>query len=491
MRRSFEDEVGPDGVVEVGRVGRRQRGRVAGVGPRGASRAGASRAARALARARATMASMRASSTPRPEARSAAATQALRDRRRHQRVGRGRGGRRRRFRKERRRRRVRDVRDPVHWAGRDPIEREPEDDSAPHVAPAAVERAEKPEDAQPALSVDVARSRGVPAHPEDDMVVLVEVAVRVSVFEDAVVRVEPRFAARRNGDDEEDDDSRGEWGDAHGSSHIKSRAVRASPGTSRDRAEAPRAGDVAACRSIVPDRPAGDATRAFAMYPRTRIIDDGPRKLVLRERGDFLELLSGSVILLSSASLETERLFGHIAARVVDLARPATVLVGGLGFGATVRGVLEVCGADTRVVVVEKVAAVERLVRGELADVAEHPLDDPRVSVVVGDIGETLAAAPPGEFSAVLLDVDNGPHWASFRSNARLYTKAGLAAAHSAMAPGGVFAVWSGYPADTFVAALREAGFASSIEPLVERGHVRARAYVGVRLPPGARDVPA
>jgi hypothetical protein len=40
--------------------------------------------------------------------------------------------------------------------------------------------------------------------------------------------------------------------------------------------------------------------------------------------------------------------------------------------------------------------------------------------------------------------------------------------------------VWSGYPADPFVARLRKAGFMPRIVPLTERGVVRARAYVGV-----------
>ncbi|HEY6461927.1 MAG TPA: hypothetical protein VIY73_17295, partial [Polyangiaceae bacterium] len=75
---------------------------------------------------------------------------------------------------------------------------------------------------------------------------------------------------------------------------------------------------------------------------------------------------------------------------------------------------------------------------------------------------------------------DNGPQWASFRTNARLYSPAGLAAARGAVPPGGLFAVWSGYPADAFLARLREAGFSPRCVPLLERGRVRARAYVGV-----------
>lgn len=209
--------------------------------------------------------------------------------------------------------------------------------------------------------------------------------------------------------------------------------------------------------------------------PATPLADS----LVLRRRGGALELVSGRVVLLSSAALETERAFGQLAARLVS-GTLRRVIVGGLGLGATVRGVLDVATPDTSIVVVEKVEAVVALVRGELAHFSDRALDDPRVSVVCADVGDVIGATE-GDADAILLDVDNGPEWASFRHNARLYVAAGLAVAHRALRPGGAFAVWSGYPADPFRARLRKAGFTPSVEPLRERGRVRARAYVGIR----------
>jgi len=200
--------------------------------------------------------------------------------------------------------------------------------------------------------------------------------------------------------------------------------------------------------------------------------------LAVRHRGDVIEILAGNVILLSSAALETERAFGRLSSAILGRP-PERVLVGGLGFGATVRGVLEVATSGTSVVVAEKVEQVVALVRGELAHVQQRPLDDPRVRLENIDVLDAMRAAPAA-FDAILLDVDNGPQWASFRTNARLYTPAGLAVARGALAPGGMLAVWSGYPADTFLARLREAGFSPRRELLRERGHVRARAYVGI-----------
>jgi spermidine synthase len=210
----------------------------------------------------------------------------------------------------------------------------------------------------------------------------------------------------------------------------------------------------------------------------------GEPRLVLREERGVVEIVAGHAVLLSSAALETERSFGRLATQITqDIGRPvARVLVGGLGFGATVRGVLDVVSPSAEVLVAEKFAAVERLVRGELASVEGAPLSDARVKVVITDVGDAIAS-PDQPFDAILLDVDNGPEWATLRENARLYTPAALARAYQALSPGGALAVWSGYPMDAFLPRLRAAGFKPSLVPLRERGRVRARAYVGTKIP--------
>jgi spermidine synthase len=195
--------------------------------------------------------------------------------------------------------------------------------------------------------------------------------------------------------------------------------------------------------------------------------------LVVRRRAGRVDLVLGSVVLLSSAALETERAFGALVP-----ASARRVLVGGLGFGATVKGVLD-AAPEARVIVSEKVSALPALLRGELADVAVPGiLDDPRVTIAHADVADVIARER--SLDAILLDVDNGPEWASFRTNAKLYSPAGLAAAKAALAPGGTYAVWSGYPADAFLGKLRAAGFVPRLVPLREGPAVRARAYVGV-----------
>ena len=208
------------------------------------------------------------------------------------------------------------------------------------------------------------------------------------------------------------------------------------------------------------------------MPPRKRTFYEAGVALTLVERRTHHELLIGDVPILTSALLGTERAFGRIVPRSAR-----RVVVGGLGFGSTLAGVLETVGPRARVLVVEKLETVVELVRGELAHLARAALDDPRVELVRDDVRAVIARER--ELDAILLDVDNGPDWGSFRANARLYDRRGLEAAKRALRRGGIWAVWSGYPADAFALRLRDAGLRPSVVVFEERGKVQARAYVG------------
>ena len=95
-------------------------------------------------------------------------------------------------------------------------------------------------------------------------------------------------------------------------------------------------------------------------------------------------------------------------------------------------------------------------------------LDDPRVQLVIGDVGDAIDAGR-GRYDAILLDVDNGPDGLTRADNDGLYSHAGLAAAKAALKPGGILAVWSAAPDKAFARRLGSAGFA------VEEVIVRAR----------------
>lgn len=209
--------------------------------------------------------------------------------------------------------------------------------------------------------------------------------------------------------------------------------------------------------------------------PKIQVFQEAGERLELRDLGSHVELMIGRVPILTSKSLGTELQFGQLAGSIKH--KKARVLVGGLGFGRTLAGVLGSVGPGAEVIQVEKLTTVIDLCRGQLAHLSPGVLEDPRVRLVQDDVAAVIARER--DLDMILLDVDNGPDWASFRSNARLYGPRGLAKAYEALRPGGAYIVWSGYAADPFLRHLRQAGFTASVIPLRERGKVRARAYVG------------
>jgi spermidine synthase len=159
--------------------------------------------------------------------------------------------------------------------------------------------------------------------------------------------------------------------------------------------------------------------------------------------------------------------------RVADREKPR-VLIGGLGMGFTLSAALANLDTNAEVVVAELVPAVVKWNRTHLAELAGHPLDDPRVTVRESDV-RLLIKADKDAYDAILLDVDNGPDGLTHEGNDRLYTHGGLAAAKAALKPGGILAVWSAEPDKSFSKRLRGSGFK------MEEISVRARGKRGGR----------
>jgi spermidine synthase len=159
------------------------------------------------------------------------------------------------------------------------------------------------------------------------------------------------------------------------------------------------------------------------------------------------------------ATMTLDRLSGRAAPRL---------LIGGYGMGFTLRAALARLGPQAHVTVAELVPGIIQWARGPMAEVAAGCLDDPRVRLVMDDVGDAILLAPE-PFDAILLDVDNGPDGLVRPENNRLYGKAGLHNARKALAPGGVLAIWSAERDDKFVRRLESVGFA------VDEVEVRAR----------------
>jgi spermidine synthase len=136
----------------------------------------------------------------------------------------------------------------------------------------------------------------------------------------------------------------------------------------------------------------------------------------------------------------------------------ARVLIGGLGMGFTLAAALQQLGPGAEVVVAELVPEVVTWNRELLSALAGHPLEDPRVTVYEGDVGQ-LIGAERDAYDAILLDVDNGPEGLTRKENDSLYSPAGLRAALAALRPRGILGVWSITPDQPFSKRLKQAGF--------------------------------
>jgi spermidine synthase len=144
------------------------------------------------------------------------------------------------------------------------------------------------------------------------------------------------------------------------------------------------------------------------------------------------------------------------------------LLIGGYGMGFTLRAALGAVGPKAHITVAELVPEVIAWARGPMAEETGTCLDDPRVTLRMGDVGDAILLAPE-PYDAILLDVDNGPDGLVRADNDRLYTRAGLRAAREALCPGGVLAIWSAGSDHAFTRRLEGAKFA------VEVVQVRAR----------------
>ena len=207
---------------------------------------------------------------------------------------------------------------------------------------------------------------------------------------------------------------------------------------------------------------------------------DGTDMKLARRSNEYIILANGKTLMSSRMHGSEEALATFGCRRVRTLDEPC-VLVGGLGMGFTLRATLDLLKPDAIVVVAELVPAVVDWNRGPLGPLAGYPIKDKRVSVDINDVAVTLHSSS-GRFDAVLLDVDNGPAGFTTAVNDRLYGDRGLAAAFTALKPGGVLAVWSAREDRKFEQRLRYVGFTVEVERVrgrLKRGGPRHTIFLG------------
>ena len=195
--------------------------------------------------------------------------------------------------------------------------------------------------------------------------------------------------------------------------------------------------------------------------------DDGTIYLMSRGR-EWVIHVDGRELMGSKKHGSEDALADLACDQLGDL-HAARVLVGGLGMGFTQAAVLRRIGPEGNATVAELMPAVIRWNREYLGKVARFPLRDSRSTVYNGDVGD-LIEAPPAPWSAILLDVDNGPRALTRPNNGWLYTVQGIAAARKALIPGGVLAIWSALPDAALTRRLRKGGFKTEMCFYTEAG---------------------
>ena len=211
---------------------------------------------------------------------------------------------------------------------------------------------------------------------------------------------------------------------------------------------------------------------------------DGTELVLYRHDGAYQIRVNG-VELMSTRRFHSEERLAELACEQLREAASPRVLVGGLGFGFTLKATLRALGPGARVVVAELVPAVLAWNRSADYTLAREALADPRVEVREGDVASSINQGA-GQYDAIILDVDNGADALTTRSNRKLYGDAGVRAAVQALAPGGCLAYWSAEKDPTFVKTLERAGLV--VETHSVRVHATSGGYCSLFIARRIRD---
>jgi spermidine synthase len=181
-------------------------------------------------------------------------------------------------------------------------------------------------------------------------------------------------------------------------------------------------------------------------------------ELVLRRRfDDAVELRVNGVFVMDTLETSSERLLARAALDSIgpDVAS-LRVLIGGLGLGFTLHEVLD----DDRVTSVVVAEIEPDLVGWHRDGVVPAPfgrsiLDDSRVTVEIGDVRACVDRLRSTSVDLVLLDVDNGPGFLVYDSNATIYASGFMRnCARVADVEHGVVAIWSASAAESLMTTM-------------------------------------
>lgn len=215
-----------------------------------------------------------------------------------------------------------------------------------------------------------------------------------------------------------------------------------------------------------------DAVKKFERLGEATAPDGTVLTLYRHDGAYFIRV--NSVELMSTRRCHSEEALAEQACAPLQHHPGARVLIGGLGFGFTLRAALRTLGADAHVVVAEIVAGVIAWNENPDYPLAGAALRDTRVVVRHEDVAHVLQQSS-GAFDAIMLDVDNGADPLTTAGNARLYGDAGIQMAAAALRPDGRLAYWSAESDPDFERSLRRAGLTVAVSRV--RAHATSRRW--------------
>lgn len=192
------------------------------------------------------------------------------------------------------------------------------------------------------------------------------------------------------------------------------------------------------------------------MKPTTKLATaktpDGQSLVLFEHDGHYMLKVNG-VPLMGTKDFYSEQHMVDLGC--VELPAKPRILIGGLGFGFTLRRALELCPADAVIDVAELLPVIVDWNREFLGEVNGKLVDDPRVNIHIGDVAELLQQSGDNRYHAILLDVDNSPKPFVQSENSGLYNNSGIAQTKAALQPKGRVVYWSAHQDPSFAKALK------------------------------------
>jgi spermidine synthase len=139
-----------------------------------------------------------------------------------------------------------------------------------------------------------------------------------------------------------------------------------------------------------------------------------------------------------------------------------------------------------RVTIAEIEPAIVQWMRSGTIPQTSWLVADDRVEILVEDIRSTVGTLPPSSADAILLDVDNGPGYLVYETNAEVYREPFLQSCRAALRAGGVLAVWSSHDSDALATAIGRVFGGSSRHPVevtIQQRRTECWLFVGRARP--------